>query len=134
MDRLVSIKNTIESMSKTQQIEIFKIIKANSLDYNENQNGIFINLTGLKSNIIKELEKYISFINKQNAILSKQEEIKEEYLNNSKKFYIDLNNEINNINSSFDTYSSSFISQKGFHVRISLQSKTKTLQQGPYGL
>lgn len=82
MDRLVSIKNTIESMSKTQQIEIFKIIKANSLDYNENQNGIFINLTGLKSNIIKELEKYISFINKQNAILSKQEEIKEEYLNN----------------------------------------------------
>lgn len=82
MDRLASIKNTIESMSKTQQIEIFKIIKSNSLDYNENQNGIFINLTGLKSNIIKELEKYISFINKQNAILSKQEEIKEEYLNN----------------------------------------------------
>ena len=82
MDRLISIKNTIETMSKSQQIEIFKIIKANNLDYNENQNGIFINLTGLKSNIIKELEKYISFINKQNAILSKQEEIKEEYLNN----------------------------------------------------
>ena len=82
MERIISIKNTIESMSKTQQIEIFKIIKSNSLDYNENQNGIFINLTGLKSNIIKELEKYISFINKQNAILSKQEEIKEEYLNN----------------------------------------------------
>lgn len=92
MDRLVSIKNTIESMSKTQQIEIFKIIKANSLDYNENQNGIFINLTGLKSNIIKELEKYISFINKQNAILSKQEEIKEEYLNNYFKDNLPSNN------------------------------------------
>lgn len=82
MERLVSIKNIIENMTKSHQIEIFKIIKSNSLDYNENQNGIFINLTGIKSNIIKELEKYISFINKQNAILSKQEEIKEEYLNN----------------------------------------------------
>ena len=82
MERFISIKNTIESMSKIQQIEIFKIIKSNSLDYNENRNGIFINLTGLKSNIIKELEKYISFINKQNSILSKQEEIKEEYLKN----------------------------------------------------
>lgn len=96
MDKLVSIKNTIESTSKIQQLEIFKIIKANNLCYNENKNGIFINLTGLKSNIIKEIEKYISFINNQNDILSKQEEMKEEYLNNYFKDKSSSNNNNNN--------------------------------------
>ena len=82
MEKLIEIKNEIEKMNKSQQIEVYRIIKMNNIDYNENKNGIFINLTNLNNNIIKELEKYINFIKNQNVFLNKREEQKEKYINN----------------------------------------------------
>ena len=82
MEKLIEIKNEIEKMNKSQQIEVYRIIKMNNIDYNENKNGIFINLTNLNNNIIKELEKYINFIKNQNIFLNKREKQKEKYINN----------------------------------------------------
>mgnify|MGYP001192595967 CR=1 FL=1 len=78
---LIQIKNNIEKMSKNHQLEIFKIINNNNIDYNENKNGIFINLTSLEKKILKEIEEYIKIVSKQNIYLNEQEEIKENYLN-----------------------------------------------------
>ena len=82
MDELVLIKDIIEGMNKLQQKEVFKIFLVNNVDYNENNNGIFINLTNINKNIIKELKKYIEYVNKQNNFLNKQEKQKEMYLKN----------------------------------------------------
>ena len=82
MDDLISIKNRIENMNKLQQKEVFKIFLVNNTDYNENSNGIFINLTNVNKNIIKELKKYIDYVDKQNNFLNKQEKQKEMYLKN----------------------------------------------------
>lgn len=82
MDDLISIKNRIEQMNKLQQKEVFKIFLINNIDYNENNNGIFINLTNVNKNIIKELKKYIEYVDKQNNFLNKQEKQKEMYLKN----------------------------------------------------
>lgn len=79
---LIQIKNSIEKMNKNHQIEIFKIINKNNIDFNENQNGIFVNLTNLNTDILQEIKDYIIFVNKQNNFLNKQEEIKENYINN----------------------------------------------------
>ena len=79
---LIQIKNSIEKMNKTHQIEIFKIINKNNIEFNENKNGIFINLTNLDTNILEEIQDYIMFVSKQNIFLNKQEEIKENYINN----------------------------------------------------
>ena len=93
MEKLIEIKNEIEKMNKSQQIEVYRIIKMNNIDYNENKNGIFINLTNLNNNIIKELEKYINFIKNQNIFLNKREEQKEKYINN---YFKDKLHNINN--------------------------------------
>ena len=69
-------------MNKLQQGEIFKIFLINEVDYNENNNGIFINLTNISKNVLKELKKYINYVENQNQFLDKQEKQKEIYLNN----------------------------------------------------
>ena len=76
------IKNKIESMNKLQQGEVFKIFLINEVDYNENNNGIFINLTNVSKNVLKELKKYITYVESQNNFLQEQEKQKEIYLNN----------------------------------------------------
>ena len=78
MNDLTNIKNRIEQMNELQQKEVFKIFLNNNIDYNENSNGIFINLTNINKNIIKELKKYIDYVNKQNTFLSEQEEQKQQ--------------------------------------------------------
>lgn len=82
MTDLNVIKKKIESMNKLQQGEIFKIFLINEVDYNENNNGIFINLTNISKNVLKELKKYINYVENQNQFLDKQEKQKEIYLNN----------------------------------------------------
>lgn len=81
MTDLNVIKKKIESMNKLQQGEIFKIFLINEVDYNENNNGIFINLTNISKNVLKELKKYINYVENQNQFLDKQEKQKEIYLN-----------------------------------------------------
>jgi len=82
MNDLTKIKNRIERMNELQQKEVFKIFLNNNVEYNENNNGIFINLTNINKNIIKELKKYIDYVDKQNTFLSEQENQKQHYLKN----------------------------------------------------
>lgn len=82
MNDLNVIKNKVESMNKLQQCEVFKIFLINEVDYNENNNGIFINLTNVSKNVLKELKKYISYVESQNSFLNEQENQKKIYLNN----------------------------------------------------
>lgn len=65
-DKLQTIKEIIENMSKCYQIEILKILNnEESVVVSENNNGTFINLTNLDANIITKLENYIDYVNKQ---------------------------------------------------------------------
>lgn len=82
MNDLNVIKNKVESMNKLQQCEVFKIFLINEVDYNENSNGIFINLTNVSKNVLKELKKYITYVESQNSFLNEQENQKKIYLNN----------------------------------------------------
>lgn len=82
MNDLNVIKNKVESMNKLQQCEVFKIFLINDVDYNENSNGIFINLTNVSKNVLKELKKYITYVESQNSFLNEQENQKKIYLNN----------------------------------------------------
>lgn len=81
MNDLNVIKNKVECMNKLQQCEIFKIFLINEVDYNENSNGIFINLTNVSKNVLKELKKYITYVESQNSYLNEQENQKKIYLN-----------------------------------------------------
>ena len=63
---LNNIKAKIENMDKVHHIEILKILLSEESNYvNENNNGIFVNLSDLKDNTIQKLKDYIIYFNKQ---------------------------------------------------------------------
>tara|TARA_B100001094_G_C17739845_1_gene580666 strand:- start:201 stop:566 length:366 start_codon:yes stop_codon:yes gene_type:complete len=79
-ERLNAIKDTIEELEKEQQVQVLQILKLKNIGINENKNGVFINLTNLDENVIEELEKFIEHLNTQEKILSKNEKLKNNYI------------------------------------------------------
>ena len=76
------IRESIESMSKFNQIEVLKIFnKHNDVTLNENKYGTHINLTELRKEILDELSVYINYVNTQEITLHKVEKQKEDYKN-----------------------------------------------------
>lgn len=100
-DRLIIIKEVIEEMNKSQQIEILKLLKNESISLSENNNGTFINLSDLSEITIQKLEKYIEFVrNQQKQLLCIEKEkinIKNEFFTQEKKNIKKSNKEISNI-------------------------------------
>jgi hypothetical protein len=60
------IKSKIESMNKHHQIEILRILKKDkNIVLNENNNGIFINISYLDNDTLDYLSKYIDYVDNQ---------------------------------------------------------------------
>ena len=58
MKKIIILRDKIQALDKFHQIEIFKILKTDNVNYTENRNGIFINMNELDNKIIKKIEKY----------------------------------------------------------------------------
>jgi len=60
------IKSKIEKMNKHHQIEILRILKKDkNIVLNENNNGIFINISYLDNDTLDYLSKYIEYVDNQ---------------------------------------------------------------------
>lgn len=82
-NKLQFIKDTIEAMSKSNQIEVLKILKNDSnVKLNENKNGVFVNLSYLPVETIKKIDYFLSYINNQEKELEKIETQKKEFQDN----------------------------------------------------
>ena len=67
---LTHIKDAIERMSKTHQIEVLRILKTHaSIKLNENKSGIFVNLSFLSDDALNDISKYVSYIREQEHTL-----------------------------------------------------------------
>ena len=79
---LNSMRDTLESMSKFNQVEVLRILsKHKEVMLNENKYGVHINLSDLKVEIIDELKKYINYVNTQEITLHQVEQQKETFKN-----------------------------------------------------
>jgi len=79
---LVSLKDKIEKMTKTQQLDILRILKKNPvIKLNENKSGIFVNISFLPNESIEEIEKYVKYIYDQENELNLLENQKQEFKN-----------------------------------------------------
>ena len=100
-NKLNGIRETIESMSKFNQIEVLRILSRHkNVTINENKYGIHINMSDLKSNILNELLIYINYVNTQEIELYNIEKQKESYKNT---YFVKDNkdNTENNINNKY---------------------------------
>ena len=81
-NKLNSIREHIENMSRFNQIEILRILTKNKdVIINENKYGIHINLSELSNSTLQELLVYIKYVNTQEIYLNNVEQEKEKYKN-----------------------------------------------------
>ena len=83
---LKRLRDDIEKLDKIHQLHILGVLKSANIDYTENTNGIFINMTILDKTTIKEIADYIDYVKLQQKQLDKIEKDKERY---KKEFYKD---------------------------------------------
>jgi len=82
ISKLNNIKDSIQNMSKFNQIEILRILSSHKeVTINENKYGIHVNLTDLNNTILNELTAYINYVTTQEIELSQAEKQKENYKN-----------------------------------------------------
>jgi hypothetical protein len=81
-NKINSIRESIENMSKFNQIEILRILtKHKEVRINENKYGIHINLSDVRNEIIDELIVYVNYVTRQELELNNIEKQKESYKN-----------------------------------------------------
>tara|TARA_Y100000816_G_scaffold270598_1_gene234470 strand:+ start:176 stop:448 length:273 start_codon:yes stop_codon:yes gene_type:complete len=79
---LFQLRDTIEKMTKFNQIAILRILnESDDVIINENRNGIHINLTELSEDVIKKLQEYTNYVNTQETTLNQDEKQKEDIKN-----------------------------------------------------
>jgi len=89
MTELNCLKESIEGLTKFHQIEILKILKKDiSSTLNENNNGIFVNLTSIRPDIIEDMKKYLKYVSTQedqlNIVEDKKCALSTTYFNDDK--------------------------------------------------
>jgi hypothetical protein len=81
VDKLTNMKNFIEKMDNSNQIEVLRLLHNHSVVLNENKNGIYINLSELDEDIIDQIYKFVNYIHNQENKLSEEESEKQCYKN-----------------------------------------------------
>jgi hypothetical protein len=81
-----NLKDKIENLPKIYHVEIGKLLNNYNIHLNENQNGIFVNLSTLSQDIIDKLNEYVHYIELQEKILkideTEKKELKDIYFTN----------------------------------------------------
>jgi hypothetical protein len=81
-NQLNIMRELIEQMPKFHQVGILRILSEDKdITINENKSGIYINMSELPFNKLKELESYINYVKTQEDTLNDFEKQKESYKN-----------------------------------------------------
>lgn len=75
------LRESIENMSKFNQIEVLRILHKHNVILNENKYGTHVNLSDLENTVLEEMLAYIKYVNTQESTLNSVERQKEDYRN-----------------------------------------------------
>ena len=82
MSEMALIRDSIEQMSKFNQVEVLRILhKHADVTLNENKYGVHVNMTNLSDIVLKELTMYVAYVNTQEQALKTDEKQKETFKN-----------------------------------------------------
>lgn len=93
MEDIKNLKDTIESMTVQQQIQVGKLLSENKVIMIENKNGVFVNLTDVSEDIIEKINSFINHISKQEDTIKELEIKKQQYKDN---FFTNTSHELCN--------------------------------------
>ena len=86
INELKKLRNVIELLENIHQLHILKILNENHVEYTENANGIFINMSMLDKGTVAQIKTFIKYVNLQQKQLETVEDIKAQY---QEEFYKD---------------------------------------------
>lgn len=75
---LEKLKQDIERLNSAKHIELLDILKQNNIEYSENKNGIFFNLSELSPSVIKKIYDFTNYLKQQEDLLHSIEREREE--------------------------------------------------------
>jgi spore coat protein CotH len=77
-----TMKLRIEQMTKTQHIEVLKLLHSfSAVKLNENKSGVYVNLSFLPRETIDQLKEYVAYTNDQENTLHTMETQQNEFKN-----------------------------------------------------
>lgn len=75
-----AMRLVIENMSTRNQINVLRILSVHKdITLNENKYGVHVNMTHLPTDVLRELNNFIQYVNLQDKTLDSIEQQKEEY-------------------------------------------------------
>ena len=80
---LATLLEKISQLSKVEQIEIYKILKKTDDKITENKNGIFINLSYISDETLRDIQAFVNYSLENKVRLEKLEELSEELIRKS---------------------------------------------------
>ena len=80
--QLVALKNDIETFDRANQARALKILLDHDVPYDENGNGVFVNMANIPEEALGALQKYSAYVKLQHTFLETQEQAKEKLLEN----------------------------------------------------
>ena len=98
VSEIKDIKSRIEDLNDTESLEVLKIIQSDSINYSENKNGIFVNMTKLQNETLLKLSDFVNFCHQNKKSLEEDESNREIFANTVEK-----NKNKNNKKKSSDT-------------------------------
>jgi|TARA_B110000971_G_C20003910_1_gene498198 hypothetical protein len=76
-DTLIELKDNLECFELSNQARALRIIINHSVSYDENANGVFVNMSNVQSEVIEELQRFVGYVNLQQQFLQDQEKEKD---------------------------------------------------------
>jgi rubrerythrin len=86
--KILDIRNKIEGLTKIHQIEILRILHAESVSMSENQYGVHINLANIDERILNTIKTYLQYAIDQEHTLHETEQQKDDFKKEFKNIHI----------------------------------------------
>jgi len=88
-ESLVELKDNLEGFERSNQARALKILIDNSVSFDENANGVFVNMSNVELDVIEQLRKFVGYVALQQNFLEGQEREKDLLRENYFKTYAD---------------------------------------------
>jgi hypothetical protein len=88
-ESLVELKDNLEGFERSNQARALKILIDNSVSFDENANGVFVNMSNVELDVIEQLQKFVGYVALQQNFLEGQEREKDLLRENYFKTYAD---------------------------------------------
>jgi hypothetical protein len=69
VQELETLKSSIDTMNRSNHVEILKILKENDVKINENKSGVYINMSFLEKDVIEKISTFVKYIEEQEKSL-----------------------------------------------------------------